>query len=159
MAWVDPTDSQLSDISIRPQVMLLCLQCIRAVEVTANLTHQICWHFWGSNSCRTISSIESLTPLPLSHSSDFLSLVWINIMKIIPVNKTITIFRYKGEIHLDVDKFKNISHPCGHCKNRQNRFFFDYSFNFSILWIKISQMVYFMILQVGVVVTLRYLLN
>ena len=49
--------------------MLFCLQSIRAVEITANLKHWICWHHWGSNSCWTISSVGGLTPLPLSHSS------------------------------------------------------------------------------------------
>ena len=39
MAWVYQTDSQLSNFSIKPQVMVFCLQCIRAVEITASLIH------------------------------------------------------------------------------------------------------------------------
>ena len=50
MAWVDPTESQPSDISIRPQVMLFFLQRIKAVEVTANLVDKICWHFTGDRT-------------------------------------------------------------------------------------------------------------
>ena len=66
---------------------------------------------------------------------------------------------YKKTVCGILNKCKLLKLPMYSSKNRQNRFFFDYSFNFSNLWIKISQMVYFMILLVGVVVPLRYLLN